>query len=159
MTYRKNDSVTVAAAKASISRATGYRIEADPMLPSQADKPRGSRRPDPLAGIFDEEVVPILKKTPDIRPIAVFDELLRRHPQLPTSVRRTLERRMKAWRLLHGSDQPVIFRQCHEPGRMGMSDFTHMDKAEVTIAGQPLNHMLYLFRLVCSGFECIFRRL
>lgn len=153
MSYRKNDSVTVAAAKASISRATGYRIEANSVRPSQSTKSRGSRRPDPLAGIFDEEVVPILEKTPDIRPIAVFDELLRRHPQLPTRVRRTLERRMKAWRLLHGNDQPVIFRQSHEPGRMGLSDFTHMDKAGVTIAGQPLAHMLYHFRLVCSGFE------
>jgi hypothetical protein len=32
MTYRKNDTVTVAAAKASLSRATGYRIEANPTL-------------------------------------------------------------------------------------------------------------------------------
>ncbi len=153
MTHRKNDSVTVAAAKAALSRATGYRIEADPILPSQANLPRGSRRADPLAGIFNEEVVPILEKTPDIRPISVFEELLRRHPMLDPGVRRTLERRMKTWRLLHGSDQPVIFRQNHEPGRMGLSDFTHMDAAGVTIAGQPLVHMLYHFRLVCSGFE------
>jgi len=96
MTYRQKDSVTVAAAKASISRATGYRIENNPTLPSQANLPRGSRRPDPLAGIFDQDVVPILLKTPDIRPIAVFDELLRRHPTLAPCVRRTLERRMKA---------------------------------------------------------------
>ncbi len=153
MTYRKNDSVSVAAAKASISRATGYRIEADPTLLSQTNTPRGSRRPDPLDGIFEEEVVPILEKTPEIRPIAVFDELLRRHPQLAPSVRRTLERRMKGWRLLYGNDQPVIFRQRHEPGRMGLSDFTHMENAGVSIADQPLKHMLYHFRLVCSGFE------
>jgi len=153
MTYRKNDSVTIAAAKASLSRSTGYRIEADPTLPSQTNLPRGSRRPDPLAGIFDKEVVPILEKTPQIRPIAVFEELLRRHPLLEPGVRRTLERRMKAWCLQHGSDQPVIFRQNHEPGRMGLSDFTHMSQAGVTVAGQPLEHMLYHFRLVCSGFE------
>lgn len=153
MTYRQNDSVTVAAAKASLSRATGYRIEADSTLPSQTNAPRGSRRPDPLAGIFDEEVVPILQSTPEIRPIAVFDELLRRHPLLKPAVRRTLERRMKAWRLQYGSDQPVIFRQNHEPGRLGLSDFTDMNKAGVIIAGQPLNHLLYHFRLVCSGFE------
>ena len=46
MTHRKNDSVTIAAAKASLSRSTGYRIEADPTLPSQTNLPRGSRRPD-----------------------------------------------------------------------------------------------------------------
>lgn len=153
MTYRKNDTVTVAAAKASLSRATGYRIEAKPTPPSQVNTPRGSRRPDPLAGIFDEQVVPILEQAPDIRPIAVFDELLRRHPLLGLGVRRTLERRMKAWRVQHGSNRAVIFRQNHEPGRLGLSDFTHMNKAGVTIAGQPLEHMLYHFRLVCSGFE------
>ncbi len=152
MTHRKNDSVTIAAAKASLSRSTGYRIEADPALPSQTNLSRGSRRPDTLAGIFDEEVVPMLEKTPEIRPIAVFDELLRRHPLLGTGVRRTLERRMSAWRLQPGSDQPVIFRQNHVPGRMGLSDFTHMNQAGVTVAGQLLEHMLYHFRLVCSGF-------
>lgn len=153
MTYRRNDSVTIAAARASLSRATGYRIEADPTLPSQTKKARGSRRPDPLCGIFDEEVVPILEKTPDIRAIAVFNELLRRHPSLEPGVRRTLERRMKAWRVQYGGERPVIFRQNHEPGRLGLSDFTHMDEAGVTIAGQPLEHLLYHFRLVCSGFE------
>ena len=35
MTYRKTKSTSVAAAKASFSAATGYRIENDPRLPSQ----------------------------------------------------------------------------------------------------------------------------
>jgi len=77
-TFRQTDSVAVAAAKASISRATAYRIEADPAPPSQATATRGRRRPDPLAGIFDEHVVPMLRNAPDIRPIALFDKLLRR---------------------------------------------------------------------------------
>ena len=58
MTFRRNDSIPLAAAKASISTASGYRIEQDPRRPSQKKIPRGRRRPDPLAGIFDEEVVP-----------------------------------------------------------------------------------------------------
>lgn len=47
----------------------------------------------------------------------------------------------------------MIFRQTHEPGRMGLSDFTDMSGLGVTIAGQPLAHRLYHFRLVFSGFE------
>jgi hypothetical protein len=77
----------------------------------------------------------------------------RRHPGRPAGVRRTLERRIRSWRALYGADQEVIFRQVHEPGRMGLSDFTDMADLGVTIAGEPLEHRLYHFRLVYSGFE------
>jgi hypothetical protein len=42
--------------------------------------------------------------------------------------------------------QEVIFRQAHEPGRLGLSDFTNMNELQITVAGQPLNHLLYHFR-------------
>ena len=51
------------------------------------------------------------------------------------SVRRTLERRIRAWRAVHGPEQEVIFRQDHAPGRLGLSDFTAMGELGVTIAG------------------------
>ena len=47
----------------------------------------------------------------------------------------------------------MIFRQLHEPGRMGLSDFTDMSGLGVTVARTPLPHRLYHFRLVFSGFE------
>ena len=53
MTYRQTHSVPVAAAKAGMSTATGYRLTADPTLPSQKKARRERRRPDPLADIFD----------------------------------------------------------------------------------------------------------
>jgi hypothetical protein len=102
MTYRKTYPIAVAAAKASISPATAYRIEKDPRLPSQKTEARGRRCPDPLAGIFDAEVVPMLQAAPNLRPVAVFEELIRRHPDLGEGVRRTLERRIRAWRAIHG---------------------------------------------------------
>lgn len=153
MKLRQDHPLEVAAAKADISRATGYRIAQDPRLPSQKAQPRGRRRPDPLEAIFDAEVVPLLKEAPGLRPVAIFDEMLRRHPELSPSIRRTLERRIRSWRALHGAEQDVIFRQVHEPGRLGLSDFTDMSGLGVTIAGQPLAHMLYHFRLPWSGFE------
>ncbi|SFH01851.1 hypothetical protein SAMN05216459_1141, partial [Ensifer sp. OV372] len=45
MKYRQTHSVEVAAAKASISRATAFRIEKEQRLPSQNKPPRGRRRP------------------------------------------------------------------------------------------------------------------
>src|SRR5271154_1028964 len=153
MSYRKTYGVAVASAKAGLSTATGYRIEEDPRLPSQKKVPRGRRRPDPLAEIWDSEIVPILKATPHIRAIAVYEEIRRRHPDLNPNTRRTLERRMRFWRAVEGPEQDIIFRQSHEPGRLGLSDFTDTSELSITIKGEALGHRLYHFRLAFSGFE------
>jgi hypothetical protein len=65
-------------------------------------------------------------------------ELLRRHPDLTESVRRTLERRIRRWQALHGPEQEVIFRQEHPPGQQGLSDCTDAAALGVSIAGQAL---------------------
>jgi len=153
MNFRRSDSLQAAAAKAAFSTASAYRLEADPRLPSQKQTSRIRRRPDPLAGIFDEEVVPMLREAPGLRAVAIFEELLRRYPDLSPKVRRTLERRVRAWRAVHGPEQEVIFRQVHKPGRLGLSDFTDMNDLAITVSGIPLDHRLYHFRLVYSGFE------
>ncbi len=133
---RPQHSATVAAAKAGFSTATAYRLEASP-TPSMSDvpSPRGRRRPDPLAEIFDTDIVPLLQTAPGLRSIALFEELRRRHPDLPRGIRRTLERRVRAWRAVHGPEQEVIFRQVHQPGLMGLSDFTDPTDLRVTIGG------------------------
>jgi hypothetical protein len=153
MTFRRNHSPAIAAAKAGFSAAAAYRFEKDPRLPSQKKAPRERRRLDPLVGVWDSEVVPMLIAAPALRSIAVFEELLRRHPELGAGMRRTLERRIRAWRAVNGPDQEVIFRQEHPPGRIGLSDFTDVSDLRVTIAGQPLDCRLYHFRLPFSGFE------
>ena len=153
MSFRHTETASVAAAKAGFSAATAYRIKEDPRLPSQRKAPRGRRRQDPLAAVWDSEVVPVLKSTPGLRPIAIFDEIRRRHPEIGAGIRRTLERRIRTWRALNGAEQDVIFRQEHPPGRVGLSDFTDMGDRGVSIAGAPLDHRLYHFRLAFSGWE------
>ena len=153
MTFRQTDGPAVSAAKASISTASAYRAEQDHRPPSVRKTLRGRRRPDPLVAFFDAEVVPMLTAAPALRAVAIFEEMQRRHPDLSTGARRTLERRIRSWRALHGADQEVIFRQVQEPGRMGLSDFTDMADLGIGIAGQPLAHRLYHFRLAYSGFE------
>jgi hypothetical protein len=153
MAFRQTHDATISAGKSGFSRASGYRIEDDPRLPSQKKAPRGRRRRDPLAALWDNEIVPILKAAPGIRAIAVLEEVRRRHPEISVNIRRTLERRMRAWRALVGPERDVIFRQEHEPGRLGLSDFTDTNVLGVTVAGVVLDHRLYHFRLVFSGFE------
>jgi transposase InsO family protein len=152
MKSRQTSTPAVAAAMAGCSRATGYRIEADPRLPSQKKLPRERRRPDPIAHLWEAEVVPMLEAAPGLRAVAVFEEMQRRHPELSEGVRRTLERRIRQWRALHGPEQDVMFSQDHPPGRMGLSDFTDVAELGITIAGDHLDHRLYHFRLAFSGF-------
>jgi len=153
MKYRQTDTPPVAAARASFSTSTAYRFDKDRRLPSQKKGARSRRRPDPFADVFEIEVVPMLKAAPGVRPIAIFEEMLRRHPELGAGIRRTLERRIRAWRAIHGEEQEVIFRQTHEPGHVGLSDFTDMGELGIRIAGAPLVHRLYHFVLAYSGFE------
>jgi Mu transposase-like protein len=152
MSLRRTHSQQTAAAGAGFSASTGSRLDADPTLPSQKARPRGRRRPDPLAAIWDAEIVPMLAAMPGLRPITVFDEMQRRHADLPDGVRRTLERRIRTWQALHGAEREVIFRQDHPPGAQGLSDFTDAAGLGVSIAGQTLAHRLYHFRLAFSGW-------
>ena len=108
MKSRQTNAPAIAAAKAGFSTATAYRIEADPRLPSQKKEPRGRRRPDPLAGVWDSEIVPMLDAAPGIRAVAIFEEICRRDPGIAPGVRRTLERRIAGWRALNGPNRDVV---------------------------------------------------
>ena len=159
MTLRTRHTRATAAAMAGFSTSTGYRVERDPRLPSRkkACHGHGGGRPDPLTDIWDGEIVPLLERTPDLRPITIFEEMIRRHPERDLgSARRTLERRVRLWKARFGPQQEVIFRQEHPPGRQGMSDFFDANSLAVTIAGEPLAHRIYHFTLVYSGWESVY---
>jgi hypothetical protein len=49
-------------------------------LLSQKQPPRGRRRLDPLAEVWDAEIVPMLQAMPGIRPITMLHEMQRPHP-------------------------------------------------------------------------------
>lgn len=85
-------------------------------------------------GSFEEEIVPLLVATPGLRAVALYEEMMRRHPEVHPGVRRTLERRVRGWKAKHGPEREIIFRQKHEPGRRGLSDFTDAGALGVTVA-------------------------
>ena len=100
----------VAAAKAGFSERTGRRIEGDPRLPSQKSAQRPLRRQvvDPLGGLWESDIVPLLATRPGMRPVMVLDEMQRRHPERDWDrLRRTLEHRVRAW----SAEHEVIFRR------------------------------------------------
>ena len=91
---------------------------------------------------------------PGVRPVTVLEEMQRSHPDRDWHrLRRTLERRVRAWCAEHGAEREVIFRQDHPPGQQGLSDFTDMADLGIHIAGELLAHRLYHFVLAYSAWE------
>jgi len=66
---------------------------------------------------------------------------------------RTLQRRIKEWRVIEGPEKEVMFEQQHVPGEGSQSDFTHMDELGITIGKKHFKHMVYHFVLTYSNWE------
>ena len=100
-------------------------------------------------------MVPILERDCAVQAVTLVRHLQMTDPdRFPDDrVRRTLERRVREWRALHGPECDVIFRQTPQPGRMALSDFTDAGALDVTIAGKAFAHRLYHFVLAYSGWE------
>ena len=86
MKERQSYGPAIAAAKAGFSTAAAYRFEKEQRLPSQKREVRERRRPDPLAEVWDGEIVAILEAAPGLRPVAIFEELRRRRPEIGAEV-------------------------------------------------------------------------
>lgn len=157
MQERKLHTQPTAAARAGFSERTARRIEADPRLPSQRKADRGRTVPDPLDGYWERDLEPILKNDPSVQAVTLLRYLQRTYPKAfpDDRVRRTLERRVRHWRALHGAPKDIIFRQVPEPGHQALSDFTDASSLGITIAGKPLPHRLYHFVLAYSRWEAV----
>jgi hypothetical protein len=130
------------------------RIERRASLPSQRESRRWRTRTDPLAEVWESELMPLLRGAPGLTAVTLLEELQRRYPErFGHGVLRTLQRRVRGWRALEGAEREVFFAQEHEPGRLGLSDFTDARALAVRIAGEALDHRLYQFALAYSGWR------
>ena len=142
------------AAKAGMSERTARRYRQDGTLPSERKRPRThSTRPDPFKEVWDE-VVRCLEHNPGLEVKALFEHLRRQYPgRFKPGQLRTLQRRVKQWRTQEGPPKEVYFDQVYAPGDRAQSDFTCMNKLNVTIGGEPFPHRLYHFVLAHSNWE------
>jgi transposase len=154
--YRRQHGQEAAAARVGISVRTARRIEQMTELPSQRAPRQWRTREDPLAEVWDTQVVPLLRGAPGLTAVTLLEELQRQYPgEYGDSVLRTLQRRVRRWRALEGAEREVFFAQEHEPGRQGLSDFTDASELGVLIDGNPLDHRLYQFALTHRpGIHC-----
>ncbi len=141
-----------AAAKAGFSERTARRVTSS-SHPSSEQRDWKTRQ-DPFEGVWDSDILPLVQKHPKIQAKFILIELQTRYPeQFPDSQLRTLQRKIRHWKAVAGPEQEVMFLQEHPPGWQSLSDFTDGSKLGITIAGEPFDHLLYHFRVACSGWE------
>ena len=152
----KGKTLDQAAARAGMSVPTARKYLRAGRLPSQLKAPRTYRtRPDPFAADWPW-IQAQLERDSALQAQTLFALLCDLHPgRYRAGQLRTLQRRIAAWRALHGPDQEVIFEQVHQPGRLAQSDFTHMSALGVTIGGVPFPHLLYHLVLTYSNLEAV----
>ena len=142
-----------AAAASGISMRTAQRIDQGQHQPERGKKRGWRTRLDPLEGVWEEELVPMLEQAPELEPQTLLLHLEEKHPEQDwLSRKRTLQRRVGEWKTLNGPAKEVIFLQEHKAGVMGISDFTQLDGDPITSAGEILEHRFYHFRLPFSGW-------
>ena len=124
-------------------------------MPSEKKKRSWRTRPDAFSEVWDEEIVPLLRRDAreKLQATVLLEWLDERHPgRFNATHLRTLQRRLRDWRALSGPEREVYFEQKHPPGREAQMDFTHCDSFEVTIGGEPFPHMVFEFILSHSGW-------
>jgi len=144
----------LAAAKAGMDVKTARKYLKSAKLPSEDKPDRDWRtRTDPFKRVWGE-VRQQLDGNPGLEAKTVFEALQRKYPgEFADGQLRTLQRHIKRWRATEGPGREVFFVQRHVPGRLGESDFTHMNELAITIGGQSFSHMLYHFVLTYSNWE------
>jgi len=146
---------SVAAAASGMSLRTAREWDSGP-APSATKLGRDWRtRLDPFAEVWSTEIEPLLQR--DTKGVLeakfVLALLLAKSPdQFQPGHVRTLQRRFRDWRALHGPEPEVYFPQVAVPGREAAIDFTHATDLGVTIAGVPFPHLLFDFVLSYSGW-------
>ncbi|MCD4802754.1 MAG: IS21 family transposase [Anaerolineales bacterium] len=144
-----------AADAAGISSKTARKYLKNGKLPSQCRvEHTWSTRQDPFADdwAFIEQTLIDTKATLEAK--TIFEYLQRAYPgKYHNGQLRTLQRRIKAWKALHGPAKEVFFSQYYYPGQWSCSDFTSMNKLNITIAQQPFEHLFYHFVLCYSNWQ------
>ncbi|MCB2204504.1 IS21 family transposase [bacterium] len=154
MHFKKTGKIGASALRAGMDEKTARKCLRSGKLPSESQPDRSWRtREDPFAEDW-AEVTDLLENEEELQAKTIFAFLQRRSPgKYQDGQLRTLQRRIKQWRALHGSGKDVIFPQVHVPGQLSASDFTHMGKLGVTITSQPFDHLLFHFVLTYSNWE------
>jgi hypothetical protein len=140
--YKKTDSVSDSAMKADVDRHTAAKYIQAGKNPAELQADHTWRtRPDPLDKIWDQ-VAAMLRDAPELEAKMLFEHFLARPDSgLEEGHLRTFFRRVRHWRATQGPEQEVFFAQEQQPGQLLQLDWTYARELNVTIQGEPLDHL------------------
>ncbi len=149
----EGETLEMASLRSGMSENTGRRYREGAPRKGRRQAREYRTRVDPFAEVWTQ-VVAMLELAPGLEAKTIFERLCEREGESFTEGQlRTLQRRIKKWRALHGPDKEVMFAQEHRPGEYAQSDFTSMNALRISIGGERFDHLLYHFVLPYSNWE------
>ena len=140
--YKKTSKLTDSAMRADVDRHTARKYIEAGQCPAQLQAPHIWRtRPDPLEKVWPE-VAAMLQDAPELEAKTLFEHFLARPDTgLEEGHLRTFFRRVRHWRATQGPEREVFFAQQQQPGQLLQLDWTYARELQVTIQGEPLDHL------------------
>ena len=135
--------VLMSSIKSGMDRKTGAKYIRNGKSPSEHKRPhRWRTRLDPFADVKDE-LEALLNKADDLEGLTIFQHFQKKYPgKFDDGQLRTLERRVKAWKMERGKCKVLSIPQIHVPGKLMELDWTCMNELQITIEGVLFKHLL-----------------
>lgn len=152
--HEKSGKIIVSALKADVHPQTARKYIQAGQCPAELQKPHTWRtRTDPLEKVWPKATA-MLRDAPELEAKTLFEYFL----NLPGSDLqefhlRTFFRRVRHWRATEGPEREVFFAQERHPGRLLQLDWTHAAELNVTIQGEPLDHLFCQCVLPYSNWQ------
>ena len=153
--HKKRANMTVIAMKAEVCRNTARKYVKAGQSPAELKKRHDWRtRKDPFDTVWDSEIVPLLRREERLMPLTIMEWLMEKHPgEFAPGQLRTLQRRVKQWKLMNGPEKEVYFPQESQPGRKLQVDWTNLNELGILIGGKPYPHLLFHGVLAHSNWQ------
>lgn len=152
--HQLTGNIKMSSMKAGIHRNTGSKYIKKGKLPSECKTDRHWRtRTDPFEFVEDE-IKDLIRLDFSVQAKTVLEHLQDKQPgKFKDNLLRTVQRKVKALKLLIQKDREVIFRQEHRPGKRMMLDWTFCHKLNITVNSTPFPHKLCHAVLPYSKWE------
>jgi hypothetical protein len=140
--FKKTGKIGVSAMMSNMHPQTAKKYINEGKCPDQLQKPHLWRtRKDPLEHVWPK-VEPMLEAAPELEAKTLFEHFLNTPGSgLEEKHLRTFYRRVSHWKATRGKDKEVYFEQNRKPGELMQLDWTYSKDLNVTIEGEPLDHV------------------